>query len=540
MSKKRNKSSKKKANMPSFPVVPPSGMYEVAIVGGGASGLACAVAYMQALEQEARNCQAEKHAYCQVAKGNNLYQTTNDRTDQTKNDTTCQVVNGAPAAKFKPRVVILEAGKRIGTSIMRSGNGRCNFSNASLDVSRYYHASFVEEAFSALDSNLHVPSVLDWFKRLGLVWEEMPGSGGLLYPFSKKANSVLDVLRKALDEYGVELCEMSMVNEVCSPMQRVFHVSGETRISDDERVPFEITARNVVIASGGATPQEMLSSYNLSYCDPEPILGPLQVEPLAPLYLKALDGIRIQAKVKLVRNAQSLKARTDVKNPKVLQGGMAQGATPQGGVMRNDATQGSAVQGDAMRGPCVFEEEGEVLFREYGLSGIVVFNASRYAHQGDTLLLDIMPHYTQEALLDFLYARLAQQKSCLARTFFTGFVVNPLAEALLQAAGIEGDAHLIGADNAALAQVCKALPFNVQGIADARTCQVRRGGIQPEEVNPATMQVYSCPGLFVLGEALDVDGPCGGYNLHWAWTTGLLSGTALALPNKQTKENERD
>ena len=143
-------------------------------------------------------------------------------------------------------------------------------------------------------------------------------------------------------------------------------------------------------------------------------------------------------------------------------------------------------------------------------------------------------------IVGFLYARLAQQKSCLARTFFTGFVVNPLAEALLQAAGIEGDAHLIGADIAALAQVCKALPFNVQGIADARTCQVRRGGIQPEEVNPATMQVYSCPGLFVLGEALDVDGPCGGYNLHWAWTTGLLSGTALALSNKQTKENERD
>lgn len=534
MSKKRNKSSKKKANMSSFPVVPPSGMYEVAIVGGGASGLACAVAYMQALEQEARNCQAEKHAYCQVAKGNNLYQTTNDRTDQTKNDTTCQVVNGAPAAKFKPRVVILEAGKRIGTSIMRSGNGRCNFSNASLDVSRYYHASFVQEAFSALDSNLHVPSVLDWFKRLGLVWEEMPGSGGLLYPFSKKANSVLDVLRKALDEYGVELCEMSMVNAVCSDAeasvqmrdddglsaQRIFRVRGETCIGDDERIPFEITARNVVIASGGTTPREMLSSYNLSYCSPEPILGPLQVKPLMPISLKALDGIRIQAKVKLMANAQSCMTQTDVIDVENLQS--------------------ATTQRDTAWGTCVFEEEGEVLFREYGVSGIVIFNASRYACQGDTLLLDIMPHYTQKALLDFLRTRLAQQKNCLARTFFTGFVVNPLAEALLRAAGIEGDTRLSEADITALAQVCKAFPFNVQGIADARTCQVRRGGIQPEEVNPATMQVHSCPGLFVLGEALDVDGPCGGYNLHWAWTTGLLSGTTLALYSKQTKENERD
>ena len=79
-----------------------------------------------------------------------------------------------------------------------------------------------------------------------------------------------------------------------------------------------------------------------------------------------------------------------------------------------------------------------------------------------------------------------------------------------------------------LVHVCKAFPFRVEEIADERTCQVHRGGVQPEEVDPHTMEVYSCPGLFITGEALDVDGPCGGYNLHWAWTTGLLSGNALA------------
>ena len=555
-------------------MVPPSGTYEVVIVGGGASGLACAVAYMQALERDACNCQAEKHASCQVAKSGNPYQTTNDRTNQTanqtKNDATCQVANGVPVAN-KPRVVILEAGKRIGASIMRSGNGRCNFSNASLDLSRYYHASFVQEAFSALDSNCHIPSVVDWFEQLGLVWEEMPGSGGLLYPFSKKANSVLDVLRKALDEYDVELCEMSTVNVVCSDAessvqmrdrdglsaQRAFCVRGETRMGDDERVPFEITARNVVIASGGATPQEMLSSYNLSYRNPEPILGPLQAKPSVPISLKALDGIRMQAKITLVANTQSGKVRTGVQDAEILrsvtahcdvaQSDMTQRDVPQRSAARQDTVRDNMMQRDVVRsdtlrsdtahsntawGSCVFEEEGEVLFREYGLSGIVIFNASRYAKQGDTLLLDIMPHYTQETLLDFFRMRLTQQRSCLARTFFTGFVVNPLAEALLRAVDIDGDARLTEADIEALAQVCKALPFYIQGMADARTCQVRRGGIQPKEVNPSTMQVCSCPGLFVLGEALDVDGPCGGYNLHWAWTTGLLSGTALALSGK--------
>ena len=62
------------------------------------------------------------------------------------------------------------------------------------------------------------------------------------------------------------------------------------------------------------------------------------------------------------------------------------------------------------------------------------------------------------------------------------------------------------------------------GIGDADLCQVRRGGFAVEAVSPETMQVHDRPGLFIVGEALDVDGPCGGYNLHWAWTSGCLSG----------------
>mgnify|MGYP002233825401 CR=1 FL=1 len=85
----------------------------------------------------------------------------------------------------RPRMVILESGKRIGTSIMRSGNGRCNFSNSSLDVTRYHHAPFVGKVFSALDENSSTPSVLSWFEQLGLVWEEAPGTEGLYILFQK-------------------------------------------------------------------------------------------------------------------------------------------------------------------------------------------------------------------------------------------------------------------------------------------------------------------------------------------------------------------
>lgn len=154
MSKKRNKSVKEKTASAS--VVAPSGMYDIAIIGGGASGLACAVACMQQVRLQAH-----------------------------KQDCSNPSLQSYSDKRF-PRIVVLESGKRIGASIMRSGNGRCNFSNANLGVSRYHHADFVQKVFSALEANPFAPSVLEWFKQLGLVWKEAPGTGGFCIPFPIK------------------------------------------------------------------------------------------------------------------------------------------------------------------------------------------------------------------------------------------------------------------------------------------------------------------------------------------------------------------
>lgn len=569
MSKKQNRSNKKKPKKPSFSAKVPTGAYDVVIVGGGASGLACAVSYAQAIRnqssgkmakpellnrkelnrgtwghelsnyepkngellnceptnrepfnREPLNCKSSfsESVSCDANLNARSVFDGNAGDGDTAGSDTVGSDTGNPVYTPKtarPRMVILESGKRIGTSIMRSGNGRCNFSNSSLDVTRYHHAPFVGKVFSALDENSSTPSVLSWFEQLGLVWEEAPGTEGLLYPFSKKANSVLDVLRKALDAYGVEICEMSEVlaispcdhsasslsmdkaetseqHEAAFSSQETggFVVRGKTCKGENEYQSFEIAARKVVLASGGATSQNILPSRQISYCSPKPILGPIQAKSLSHADLSALDGIRVQSNVKLYRSLSDAKAKERV----------------------------------------IFEEEGEVLFRSYGLSGIVIFNASRYAEPGNILLLDLMPHFTAEVLREMFLKRLEQQRDAVARFFFVGFVVDPLAEALLQAAGIEGEKELLSSDIDHLVAVCKAFPFEMQGIADERTCQVRRGGVQPEEVDFSTLEASSCPGFFVLGEALDVDGPCGGYNLHWAWTTGLLAGSALANP----------
>lgn len=459
MSKKRNKSVKEKTASAS--VVAPSGMYDIAIIGGGASGLACAVACMQQVRLQAH-----------------------------KQDCSNPSLQSYSDKRF-PRIVVLESGKRIGASIMRSGNGRCNFSNANLEVSRYHHADFVQKVFSALEANPFAPSVLEWFKQLGLVWKEAPGTGGLLYPFSNKANSVLDVLRYAIDVNGIELCTSSTVQAIrtthaehsaCSSAR--FTVIGETALTQDDSVPFAIDAYQVVIASGGITPKTLFSEVKMPYVDPEPLLGPIRTT--SSVSLKNLDGIRMQTKLSIPKRS--------------------------------------------------FEEEGEILFRDYGISGIVVFNASRYAQMGDTIVLDFVPQCSMEELTALFEQRIELIGTRKPEDFLTGFVVARLAAVLLQNAGLDKVSQITKADAKKLAKACKEFPLTCQGIADERTCQVRRGGVQPSAVNSATLQINGYPGLFVLGEVLDVDGPCGGYNLHWAWTTGLLAGCALA--HNYLRENE--
>ena len=432
-------------------------LFDIAVIGGGASGLACAIAAAQVAEQQ----------------GSRL------------------------------KIVLLESVRRIGTSIMRSGNGRCNFSHASIDAERYHNASFVSRSFDALEFTTG-QTVVSWFERLGLVWEELPGSGGLLYPFSRKANSVLEVLLNALERYGIEVYTslsvegaarsndaLIVLHTVCS---QVSQASGHTkrsqnhqhsRIEEQEPQACTISAKRVVVANGSAVQasffdqvvgEEALCTGKF-FIPLRPVLAPLKAVPLCDASLKVLDGTRVRARVSLASGA--------------------------------------------------FSEEGEILFREYGVSGIVVFNASRYAACDELLRIDLVPHVSEEELCTCLTERAHMLSAKTASSVLAGFMVEPLAHVLCVDAGIDYLAVPTEAALQRLAHSMKAFTLRIEGIADQRSAQAHRGGVNPAFINPATMQLQdSC--VYVLGEALDVDGPCGGYNLHWAWTSGLLAGYDIA------------
>lgn len=407
-------------------------------------------------------------------------------------------------------VVVFEADERVGRSILATGNGRCNFSNSSVDASLYRNPEFVADALRALadDGAARLKArglacdpdedpVLRFFEDLGLAWREE--GEGRLYPSTGKASTVVDVLRAAAADAGVvEACGHRVV-AVESPDEEggLFHL----RFADGS---IEHAAAVIVTVGGkhalGGSDRSGCGSSAAAPLLPEcyaaeptrPVLGPLCVREEAP---RRLDNIRVRARVRLAD--------------------------------------------DAPFGMTKAEERGEVLFRSYGVSGICIFNLSRFAEPGDALFIDFLPQVERTRLRRCLVERarrLAAPKGFGGGTrapityeaLLRGLLLPQIGHAVLEQAGLDPHAPLDADDLPALERALSEFPLTVEGIGDERQCQVLRGGLAVETFDPRTMESRLDAGLFAAGEALDIDAPCGGYNLHWAWASGLIAGAAAA------------
>lgn len=368
------------------------------------------------------------------------------------------------AARQGASVTLLEAGSRVGRKILASGNGRCNLSNSSAGALAYNHPEFAEPTLAAYTAD----GVREFFGEMGLL--TLADGEGRIYPVTNAAASVLEVLRLECARLGVvERCGF----EVASISQGPGAVGFEVSSSEGERVG----ADAVVVSTGGG--DSLLAALGHTSVECEPVLGPIKtaVEPI-----RGLSGVRVRCEASLL-----------AKDRRVL------------------AT-----------------ERGELLFREYGVSGIMVFDLSRFLEPGCALSIDLFPEVGQSELEAMLARRSADLSWRTAETFFDGMLQSRVAEAVLRSARIEPTTPASELPCERLATQLKRFELPVTGAGDAKQAQVTRGGVSVDEIDPHTMGSRRADGLFVAGEVLDVDGRCGGFNLHWAWASGIVAGKSAA------------
>ncbi len=387
----------------------------------------------------------------------------------------------ASLAQTGMHVTLVERLDRVGRKIMASGNGRCNLSNADMNPSYYAGAvPFVARVYEQTPPG----EVLAFFSSLGLMTAQEEGR---IYPRTMMAASVLDVLRAACDRANVTLLTGQEAVSL-SPSRRG---GWAAQLSGGEGV----FSPAVLCAMGGsAAPHlgtdgagtRLLETLGHSVTPLHPALVQLRCDHGA---LRSLKGVRAQAKLTL-----------------------------------------------EIDGCAAAQETGELLFADYGVSGVCVFQLSGLAAQALArkrrvrLLVHLLPELDENAVPAWLDARISAQPTAGTQALLNGVFPRLLTLAILKQSGIAPDAQasrLSGASRAALAQAICAFPLPVTGTQGFKNAQVTRGGVPLDEVDPATMASRLFDGLYLAGEVLDVDGPCGGYNLHFAFASGLTAAKAM-------------
>lgn len=385
-------------------------------------------------------------------------------------------VSALRTSEGRVRVVIAERLSRVGKKLLSTGNGRCNFTNTDISAGHYHgDTRFAERVLSRFGTE----EAVRFFRSVG-VPEYI--EDGRVYPMSESAAGLLDALRAAAS--GAETATDFKAAELLPPKAS----GGMWRILSTDGA--ELTADAVIIATGGrAAPSlgsdgsgiELLRALGYEVTRLLPALVQLKVERPS---VAALKGVRVRAEASAFSS-----------------------------------------------GRLVHRERGEVLFTEYGLSGIPIFQITAH-EECDTVTLDLCPKLGKGELLDELENRKEIFFTHTAEDFFAGMFQKRLGNLVLRAAGVEKLSRPVssfdGGTLERIASALKRLEFRVSGRMGWENAQVTAGGVRAAQFDPETMESRLHPRLYAAGELLDVHGDCGGYNLHWAWATGVTAGCAAA------------
>ena len=381
----------------------------------------------------------------------------------------------APSA----RVTVLERNPKVGKKLLATGNGRCNLDNTAIAPEKYFTAD--PAALRPLLAAVDAAAPLAWFEQLGLYTRT--DEAGRVYPYSNQAADVLALLELHLQRHKVQLrtgCTVSTLRQ----SKGGYAVQFANPEGDME----SLRADAVICAMGGAAgPQFGTDGFGTRFAAD---CGG-QMRPLYPCLTalqcakpnKSLAGIRAKAAARLL-------------------------------------------DGDRV----LAEEMGEVQFTDYGLSGICIMQLSGLLAPGrgpkaPAVELDLFPALDEAALAGLLAAHARQAAGERPADFWLGLLNPKLGRALWSAAALPDTAALTPGQWQKLARTAKHWRFEGLTPCGWKQAQVTGGGLALQEVD-THFQFKGCLGLYFVGETLDCTGSCGGFNLHWAFGSGIAAGQA--------------
>ena len=388
------------------------------------------------------------------------------------------------AARGGAAVTLLERNDRIGKKLLLTGNGKCNFTNLDLRTERYDcdAPALIEEVLKQFPPE----AIIRFMEELGV--PPLTRHGTWIYPHAEQAAAVLNALRTELERLGVKIVTEARILGSRQNQKGGFAVKTEKA---------EFRADRVVAALGGAalprtgsdgSGAELVARLGLKLQPLRPALCPLRSAERENTFFRASQGVRVPAALSLW-----------------------------------------------VDGKKVAEENGELQLTKEGFSGISVFQLSLPAgralqhKQRAELMLNFLPDL--KADLTFFAKRSVQPFATTLEAYGNGLVPKNLWLALLRRAGLSAGmspTSLRKTELAAIAEQLTAARFPIQGLAAYDKAQVSAGGISLRELNPNTLGAKRMTGLYFAGEILNVTGPCGGYNLHWCFASGLLAGQSAA------------
>lgn len=385
-------------------------IYNIVIVGGGSSGLICAI--------------------------------------NAKNDNN--------------KILILEKNNELGKKIKITGNGRCNYYNEYQDINCYNssNSDILNDVFKQITDL----KINDYFDSLGIT---PLIKDGYYYPYSNKAITIRDTLNNEIINKGIEV-------------KYDYIVSNINKTNDFFIINNEIKTKYVVLATGGITypitgstgdGYNILKDLNHEIIPLKPVLGKLYVDD--PLF-KKLKGIRAHAKV-------SINNKSD---------------------------------------------EGELQINEDSISGICVFNISRFADVNDTIYINFIP-FTKDPY-NYINTRINNLNTSISDVL-SRILNKTLVDVILNKAKINSSIDKLNESELnTLIDLLTNYKVNVIGLSKLEEAQVTAGGLNLKDINIDNYESKIIPNLFVIGELLDLDGICGGYNLSIAWNSGIRAGKYLS------------